>query len=194
MSLQERIYSVLVVSAAQKFNASLRTLLPETEYHPVHVVDSSNQAQRCLAERAYDLVIINTPLRDDFGNKLAVDICTNKHTVTMLLVKSEVYDEIYANVIAHGVLTMPKPISTSAFLQSLDWMRAMRERLRGLEQKTTSLEDKMTEIRIVNRAKWMLIEACNMTEPDAHRFIEKQAMDRCVTRREIAEGILQTYQ
>jgi response regulator NasT len=32
-----------------------------------------------------------------------------------------------------------------------------------------------------------------MTESDAHRYIEKQAMDRCVTRREIAENILQTY-
>ena len=32
-----------------------------------------------------------------------------------------------------------------------------------------------------------------MTEAAAHRMIEKQAMDRCVTRREIAKEIIRTY-
>ena len=53
-----------------------------------------------------------------------------------------------------------------------------------------SLEEKMEEIRLVNRAKWLLIERRGMDEPTAHRYIEKLAMDRCVTRRVIAEAIL----
>ena len=32
-----------------------------------------------------------------------------------------------------------------------------------------------------------------MTEADAHHYIEKQAMDRCISRREIALGIIKTY-
>ena len=48
----------------------------------------------------------------------------------------------------------------------------------------------MEEIRIVNRAKWMLIDRLHLTEQEAHRMIEKRAMDRCVTRRVIAEEIL----
>lgn len=51
----------------------------------------------------------------------------------------------------------------------------------------------MKEIRLINRAKWILIEQLKMTESDAHRYIEKQAMDRCVTRTEIAETIIRTY-
>ena len=51
----------------------------------------------------------------------------------------------------------------------------------------------MEEIRLVNRAKWLLISELKMDEPDAHRYIEKQAMDRCVTRREVAEEIIKTY-
>ena len=45
-----------------------------------------------------------------------------------------------------------------------------------------------------NRAKWLLIEELKMTEQEAHRYIEKQAMDRCVTRRAVAEQILSIYQ
>ena len=62
-----------------------------------------------------------------------------------------------------------------------------------MEKKTVSLEEKMREIKIVNRAKWTLINSLNMSEDDAHRYIEKQAMDRCVSKREIAEEILRTY-
>ena len=68
-----------------------------------------------------------------------------------------------------------------------------RERLRRTEKKTATIEEKMEEIRLVNRAKWLLIEQLKMTESDAHRYIEKQAMDRCVSRREIAQNIIRIY-
>lgn len=194
MSFKEYVYSVLIVSSSESFNTSFLALLPQKDYSPVHIVQSINHARRKISERSYDLVIINTPLPDDFGRKFAVDMCDNKNTVAVLLVKSDIYDETYSKVLEHGVLTLRKPTSTSIMNQALDWMRAISKRLGKLERKTLTLEEKMSEIRIVNRAKWALIESCKMTEADAHRYIEKQAMDRCVTKREIAEGILQTYQ
>ena len=62
-----------------------------------------------------------------------------------------------------------------------------------MEKKTATIEEKMEEIRLVNRAKWLLIEELKMTEQEAHRYIEKQAMDRCVTKRVVAVQILSTY-
>ena len=47
----------------------------------------------------------------------------------------------------------------------------------------------MAEIRLINRAKWALIERQGMSEQDAHRYIEKQAMDRCVPKRVVAEEV-----
>jgi len=51
----------------------------------------------------------------------------------------------------------------------------------------------MLEIRLVNKAKWFLITELSMSEPDAHHYIEKQAMNRCITKRVIAEEIIKTY-
>ena len=76
---------------------------------------------------------------------------------------------------------------------ALQWMESARERLRKFEKKSVSIEEKMEEIRIVNKAKWLLIRELKMDEPEAHRYIEKQAMDRCVTRREIAAEIIKLY-
>ena len=51
----------------------------------------------------------------------------------------------------------------------------------------------MKEIRMINKAKWLLISQLKMDEPQAHRYLEKQAMDRCITKRQMAEEIIQIY-
>lgn len=193
MSFKEHIYSVLIVSAAENFNSSLMTLLTEKSYGPIHIAKSVNDAQRRVLEQSYDLVIVNSPLPDDFGRKFAIDVSGDKSAVALMLVRSDIYDETYAKVVDYGVLTMRKPTSGPLILQTLDFMQAIRERLRRFEKKTVSLEDKMAEIRIVNRAKWALIDNCGMAESDAHRYIEKQAMDRCISKRQVAEDIIRTY-
>lgn len=193
MVFQEKTYSVLIVSASDSFTNSVMPLLPMTDYWPVSTVGSVGQARRRLADTEFDIVLINTPLPDDFGMHLALDICQDSGAGVMLIVKNEHYSEINARCAPYGVLTVAKPTSAQLILQSVQLLCATRERLRRMEKKTASVEEKMEEIRLVNRAKWRLIEVLKMTEAQAHRYIEKQAMDRCVNRRTIASEILAAY-
>lgn len=193
MGLKERIYSVLVVSASEKFNDAITALLPEADYYPVRIVSDISSAKRAIAECSFDYVIINSPLPDDLGMRFAIDSGNLKGTVVLLLIKAEIHDEIYEKVAEHGVFTLAKPVSKPAMTMALSWLASARERLRKFEKKNLSIEEKMEEIRIVNRAKWLLVSELKMDEPDAHRYIEKQAMDRCVSKRQVAEEILKTY-
>ena len=193
MEFTERRYSVLLVSSSPKFNESMLALLPESRFYPVAAVSDVSSARRRLLESKYDIVIINAPLPDDFGTRLALNICDNSGTAVLLFVKAEHYPDITGRVSPFGVLVLPKPASSQTVSQSLQLLCGTRERLRRMEQKTASIEEKMGEIRIINRAKLLLMEQLKMTEKEAHRFIEKQAMDRCVTRITIAQSILSTY-
>lgn len=193
MDFKERAYSVLIVSVAEKFNTSILELFPDFKYYPVRIETSISAAKRALIEREYDFIVINSPLPDDDGIRFAIDICSGKSSVVLLLIRSELYNSVFNKVSPHGVYTLPKPTSKEVVNRALDWMASTRERLRSLEKKTISLEDKMQEIRIVNRAKWLLIAELKMTEADAHRYIEKQAMDRCIAKKEVAEAIIKTY-
>lgn len=193
MVFSEQTYSVLVVSAAPKFNDILAQMLPGGEYYPVNYVSNVAAAQRELLGRSYDFVIINAPLPDDPGIRFAIDACSRPDTVALMLVRGDQYEEVNARVAPQGVFTLLKPTPSQSLQQGLKWMAAARERLRRMEQKATSIEEKMEEIRLVNRAKWILIEHLKMSEPDAHRHIEKQAMDRSTSRREIALSIIKTY-
>ena len=193
MIFQERTYSVLIVTATDSFTEKIMPLLPVTDYWPVTVVRSIGEARRKISETAFDIVLINAPLPDDFGMRLAVDICTGSGAGVLLLVRNDQFDDIYARVVSYGVLTLSKPTSMQMVAQNLRILCATRERMRQMEAKQATVEEKIEEIRLVNRAKWLLIEELNMTEQEAHRYIEKQAMDRCVTKRAVAEQILSTY-
>ena len=69
-------------------------------------------------ESPADIVIINTPLPDDFGMHLALDICQDSGAGVMLIVKNEHYSEINARCAPYGVLTVAKPTSAQLILQS----------------------------------------------------------------------------
>ena len=193
MSLKERVYSLLVVSSSDRFTSSFTTLLPESGYSPVKAVSSISAAKRALAERPFDLIVINSPLPDGTGSGFAIDSAASPSQVVLILARADVFGDLSALVTEHGVFTLPKPVSRQSVERALEWMAASRERLRRFEKKTVSIDEKMAEIRLVSRAKWLLIGELGMDEPQAHRYIEKQAMDRCVSKRTIAEEIIKTY-
>jgi len=190
MNLKECVYSMLIVSSSNNLNSALRSLFDERIYFPVHIVSSISAAKLAMNEREYDFLIINSPLHDEQGINYAIDLCSRSDVIVLLMVSSEIHDEIYSKVAPYGVYTLPKPTSRAILERALAWMISSRERIRRYENKNLSIEHKMEEIRLVNRAKWILISHYNMSEPDAHRYIEKQAMDRCVTRKEIADEII----
>ena len=109
MVFQERTYSVLIVTASDSFTNSVMPLLPVTDYWPVTTARSVGEARRKIAETDFDIVLINAPLPDDFGMRLAIDICTNSGAGVLLMVKNDLFNDIYAKVVSYGVITLSKP-------------------------------------------------------------------------------------
>ena len=194
MVFQERTYSVLIVTASDTFANSVMPLLPMTDYWPVTIVHSISEARRRVVDTEFDIVLINAPLPDDFGMRLAIDICTNSGAGVLLLVKNDLFNDIYAKVVGYGVITLSKPTNSQMVTQNLRILCATRERMRQMQARQATVEEKIEEIRLINRAKWLLIECLSMTEPEAHRYIEKQSMDARISKREVAENIIKTYQ
>ena len=194
MVFREHTYGVLVVSSSEKFNSTMKTLLPMTDYWPLDFAGSVSEARRRMLETEYDLVLINSPLPDDFGTRLATSICNETGLGVLLFVKAAMYDDVCAKVTEYGVLTVSKPAPLQVVRQSLSVLCATRERLRRMEERQASVEEKIEEMRLVNRAKWLLIERLGMMEAEAHRYMEKQAMDQRVSKRGLAEIIIKTYE
>ena len=133
MEVSRSTYSVLVVSAAAKFHTSLRAMLPEDRYDPVCAAASVAEARRALLERPFDLVVISTPLPDEFGTKLALHIIDKSSAGVLLLVKAEHYPDLSARLSPQGILLLQKPTTPQLLLHSLQLLCGTRERLRRLE-------------------------------------------------------------
>ena len=112
----------------------------------------------------------------------------------MLFVKNELFEQVSYKVENYGVLTFARPGTRQSITQAIRLLVATHNRLAAFEKKAVKLEAKMKEIRLINRAKWLLIDRFNMSEAEAHKYIEKTAMDNCVSRGEIAENIIRTYE
>ena len=192
MASGKNIYRVLIAGANDRTFDSLRELLPPDSYEPPLRAGSAGEVKRMLLETDVDLVILNAPLRDEFGTQLALNLSQDNLCVLML-VPAESFDAVCYKVEDEGILTLSKPVSRNGLLGAIKLLTAMRGKLRKLDRQNQALQEKMQDIRTVNRAKWLLIEIKRMTENEAHYYIEKQAMDMRLSRREVAEEIIRYY-
>lgn len=194
MVFSQQCYSVLIASDSARFNQVLTELLPASSYAPIRIVPSVSAAKRAALERVYDFVIINAPLPDDFGTAFAVAQSGNRQTVVLMLAKASVQEQLQSQVADRGVFTLSKPTTQQALQTALQWMLAARERLRRMEESIQSVDRKMQEIHLLNRAKWLLIAQKGMTEAEAHRYLETQAMERCVSKSTVVNEIIERAQ
>ncbi len=182
---------VLIVSSADKGEVFFRGAL--SKEFSAEFAGSGAEARRLLAEDDRDVIVINSPLKDEYGDELAEEIVKDSFAGVVLLVKSAAWDGISFAMEKAGVHCLQKPLSAQAFLSGVRLAAATSCRLKGFAKKTENLKSKMEEIKLVGRAKLMLMQKLSLTEEEAHKYIEKQAMDRCVKRVLVAADVIKTY-
>lgn len=192
MASGKNIYKVLVAGANDKTFALLQTLLPGSSYDPPLRAGSAGEAKRMALDYAVDVAILNAPMRDEFGTQLALDLARDNVGV-LLLVPGESFDGVRDQEEDEGVMALAKPLTRQTLEMGLHMITALRGKLLQMDRRNRALQEKMTDIRTINRAKWLLIEQLRMTESEAHYYIERQAMDTRLSRREVAENIIRSY-
>lgn len=186
--------SVLIVSAKPTTLGIISRLLSTRPLSRVVPCSTAREARVALIDSAFDLVIIDAPLPDEGGDDFALYAAEKGDSGVILIVENSAIDDVAGDVEDAGVFVLPKPISPELFGQAAKLLVACKSRMRILENENSKLQHKIEEIRMVDRAKCVLIQTLNMTEAQAHRYIEKQAMDMRISRVEVAESVLKTYE
>ena len=182
-------HSILIVSANEAFDVAVKRSLKG--FLTIDVCRSVSTARRYVLERYYDIVAVNAPLPGETGEDFVMDVAEKSRASILLVVPREVYEDALEKVTDHGILVLPKPSPHGRIDKAVRYLVATQNRFRQLEQKTLTVEEKMEEIRIVSRAKILLVEKRHMTEEEAHRYIGKYAMDHGLSKRRVAEKLLE---
>ena len=109
MRIEKRSYSVLIVSGSDKSLDFISNSLPMELFYPTVSLNSAAEARRLLVNQDFDIVIINTPLKDDIGIELALEIAEKDFTAVMIIVKNEMFDQVAYRVEDYGVFVELMP-------------------------------------------------------------------------------------
>ena len=184
----------LIISGSEQALSLLSDLMKSFNGSQTVSASSGNEARRLINRTDFDMVIISTPLPDEFGNELAATIAEKTSAGVMLICKADIAEEISEKVEVYGVCVLAKPLNKTLFFHSVKLLQATRARMLSVMKEYSKLQTKIEESRLINRAKCILIQYLKLTEPQAHRYIEKQAMDQRISKLEVAKNILKTYE
>ena len=183
----------LIVSAGASSNEYISARLTELGYTRPLIVPSGAEARRRMLESDFELIVVNSPLPDEFGHELCATAVEKTDAGVVLLVKAAAAEQLLTPMSEQGVLLVSKPFSNTLFLQAIHMAAASNHRLQFLRQENNRMQEKLAQVRLVSRAKCCLIQNKQMTEMEAHRYIEKTAMDTRRDRTEVAQEILDSY-
>lgn len=185
--------TVLILSEDKKERGQISGLLSFL-HGEVTFANCGSEARRIAGARTFDYIFVCCPLPDESAQKLAIALAQESGASIILVVDGKDAEEVAKQVQAEGIFVVPRPIDTLFFQQAVRIIALTRSKLAGLSSENSKLQTKIEEIRMVNRAKCVLIQYLNMTEQQAHRYIEKQAMNMRSSKMDVAQGILKTYE
>lgn len=186
--------NIMLVTKSDNNKESMLKFLNKSDYKNITIASSGSEARRLLSQMEYAVCIIDTPLTDEFGHELALFIIQKYSCGAIIIVKSDMEDEVSYKVEEYGVIVISKPINPQLFYKMIKLALFSKKRFTDVNSENIKLQLKLEEIRLIDRAKCTLIEKLKMTEAQSHRYIEKQAMDLRVTKKIVAENILKIYE
>lgn len=155
---------------------------------------SDNPADRTvLTEKSFGTVFINAPLGGVYGLDIAAEAC-KKDSGVILAAPAKHCAEIAKKIGGMNLFILPRPLNKTMLLQTFRYVTLTAQNAAELSSEKAKLEQKLKDVRLIDRAKCVLVEVLKMSEADAHRHIQKQAMDRHVQQIVIARDILKTYE
>lgn len=190
MERAERGSSVMIAAATEKVATQIKGILP-SGFGKVSFQPSMTKVKQKLIEERFDLLIVYTPLPDDFGLQSAMELVGKYPAMSiLLLVNKDVYQQALYRSRDAGIMVLARPISTAFFVSAVEMLGVMSNKVQNLLNENAKLQRKLEDERYVGRAKCLLVEKEGMTEAEAHKYLERQAMNGSVTRREVAVRVI----
>lgn len=181
----------LIVCDAPKATDFFKDFLKENGYVDIVTAESGPEAMRYLNDYDIDICLVNSPLGGKSSESLSIDIAEKNVCQTILFVKAEVIDEITEKVENYGVITVSKPINKQLLWSALKLAKVAQRRITMAHKENDKLRASIEDLKTISHAKVLLVATGEMTEPEAHKYIERQAMDLRLTKVEVAKRVIE---
>ena len=168
----------------------LREMLEEAGHEVVGEAIDGRKAVDLTRMHRPDLVIMDIKMPDMDGITAARKISEAKLAPVLLLTAFS-QPEIVEQAKDSGVLGyLVKPVKESNLFPAMEIALSRWQEMQGLEQELDKLKDSLELRKTIDRAKGILMAAHKLSEDEAYRRIQRYAMAKWVTIKEVAEAIV----
>ena len=182
---REKPFVILVSEHCARWIPPMERFLVTSRHSADLIRVSEDELLKSLEAYSPDAVIL-----PEKQLETAAEIAAHGYVAVQILIDHGADVHLLDACIRAGVLTGEEKELNLSVVQLL----SEASRLRLLHRKTSTLQRKLDDARLVSRAKMLLMTHLQMSEEEAHRYIEKTSMDSGEARRNIAARIIHTYE
>lgn len=161
--------------------------------HGFDVVAEASDGEQAVAlatEHKPDLIVMDIKMPNMDGITAAEKIAHLKIPVVLLTAFSQ--KELVDRASEAGAMAyVVKPFTPNDLLPAIEIALSRHAQFAALENEISDLNERFETRKLVDRAKGLLNEKMNLTEPEAFRWIQKASMDRRLTMGEVANTIIE---
>lgn len=171
--------NVLIISSSKNAAEALAGFIREAFQCSVRAAESGYQAKSIFGgDNSVELALINAPLMDESGLELAEYITENTAAGCILIVKPEFAEKAVERAEKNGIIVVSRPFNRNVLYQLIKAVDITVRRSLRMYQETVRLEKKINELQTIDKAKFLLMEYKQMTEAQAHGYLEQYAMNK----------------
>jgi response regulator NasT len=179
---------IVVAEDEALIRMDLVEMLGEAGYLVVAQASDGAEAITLVAEHRPDLAILDVKMPILDGISAAEEIIA---TCPVLMLTAFSQRELVDRARDAGVMAyVLKPFTINDLVPAIEIAISRHLQMKSLAAEVADLHERLETRKIIDRAKGILMAALNLTEPQAFSWIQKAAMDRRLTMKEVAQAVI----
>jgi response regulator NasT len=179
---------ILVAEDEALIRMDLVEMLVEAGYEVVAEASDGAQAIELAQLHKPDLAILDVkmPVLDGISAAEKIIAISPVLMLTAFSQRELVERARDAGVMAYVV----KPFSIGDLVPAIEIAISRHLQMRSLAEEVADLHERLETRKTIDRAKGILMQALNLSEPEAFSWIQRAAMDRRMTMKEVAQAVI----
>jgi response regulator NasT len=188
MSTENKKIRILVAEDETIIRLDLVEMLTESGYEVIAQAENGAVAIELAKKFKPDLAILDVKMPEMDGITAAEQIIS---LAPVLMLTAFSQRELVERARDAGVMAyVVKPFSISDLVPAIEIAISRHRQMKSLEEEVADLYERLETRKIIDRAKGILMKAMGLTEPESFNWIQKTAMDRRISMKQVAQAVI----
>ena len=179
---------ILVAEDETIIRLDLVEMLTEAGYEVIAQAENGAVAIEQAKIHNPDLAILDVKMPEMDGITAAEQIIS---IAPVLMLTAFSQRELVERARDAGVMAyVVKPFSINDLIPAIEIAISRHKQMKSLEAEVADIYERLESRKVIDRAKGILMKALNLSEPEAFSWIQKTAMDRRISMKDVAAAVI----